>query len=492
MGLEDFKRDFGEQGDGGAAALRKDVAHLPDPAQPSQGWPEWIADKAAVPFRLLNPVANALTDPLVDLSRVVQQGEPFGQVARYPTFALPQPPMANPLITAPLRFGPGFIPNPAVAGAGSAAGEMIAQQVERPGQPADYLQVGLAGATPPAAATAFRLIRGLGRTATRLAPSLFQGAHREALDAAAQAGESLAPNVNTSQLFQAARQAGSEQIPASNIRQTLDRLAQEIPADPVSPELKMVRAYMENMERAIGGQPGFAFPSGAAQVTGPTAAQVAGTAAAKTPQISLNDLMGMRRDIGLAIGRGRSGEVKALYGAVMNDLGAAANAGGPGAGMAKEALTAFKQDLAVNRWNDLVKSATDTRSISGADVQRLNVSRLRNALEKNSDEFTRLVGQDGVDRLRQFTEIYRSLPPETALNFHSRLVGALAGGAGVLSAGPHGAVAALLPELAANMFSVGANPREVGMLLQGLAQAGRAVAGADLPPIQVQGQTPPR
>lgn len=514
------------------------VSSSPAPTQkpPEKGFVDRALTMAAGPLRFASRVANAATDPLIDVARVAQ-GEPIGQVWRLPARSLPGVnDRSNPLVTEPLRLAPSLIPMPLVAGAASGAAEALAEKTEQPDQPVSPARVAIAAVTPPAASGAVRLGRALGRTATRVVPSLFRAAHEQALGEAAQVGSELGSEVAPGQLFDAARQAtpapipprrpiaalppaggstvigparrfetpivpgderlpttyqqapismgpatqapetglwnrmrivepqrasatatataatpatqgAGETIPATNITRTLSALDREIPATPVSPALKTVRDHMKNLSDAVQGG-----------------------------NVSLSDLMGLRRDIGLSIGRGQTGEVQALYKGVMQDLEAAAAGGSPAAAMAKAALDAYKKDLGARKFADFVQQATRSESV-GAGTPSLNVAKLRNLVDKNRDELTKLLGLDGVGPIDDFIAKYRTLPPTHAANFANRLIAGMAGGLGIAGLGLPGAGAAIAPELLTNTFAVGPNPRIVNRLVQLPARAATTLAG---------------
>lgn len=349
------------------------------------------------------------------------------------------------------RTAPGLIPNPALSSAASVAGEGIAQAAEMgvgARKEFDPTQMAVAGAVPPVVAGAVRLARGVGRTVTRVMPSAFRSAQEKAVGAAAQTAQGLASDVNPGQLFNAARAAGAESIPMAQTAKVLDEVGRSIPASPASPALKTVREFIDNTSGAINGG-----------------------------QMSLESLMALRRDLGASLGR--APELKAIYGGLIGDLKSAAQAGGPGASMAAEALTAFKKDLGVQRFSDLVEAATSRRAIAGADTPILNMSKLANAFAKDSKEFADLLGPDGMQAVAAFIQRFRSLPPENAFNGWNMMLASLFGGAGFVGAGaPAAAGAAIGQELIRNAAAVGKNPAALNQYMNTLVQAARQAAPA--------------
>jgi len=189
--------------------------------------------------------------------------------------------------------------------------------------------------------------------------------------------------------------------------------------------------------------------------------------------MTLENLMQLRRDLGASLGK--APEMNALYKGLIQDLKAAAAAGGPGASAAKEALTAFKKDLGVNRLAELVEKSSSRRAIAGADTQVLNMPKLANAFAKDAKEFTDLLGPEGVQAVGAFIQRFRSLPPEVAWNGWNMMVTGLFGGAGLLSGGAVPAIgAAVGQELARNAGAVGKNPAALNRYMTTLVQAARA------------------
>jgi hypothetical protein len=340
----------------------------------------------------------------------------------------------------------------------SAAGEAVAQAAEQgvgAREGFDPVSIGVAGALPPLVAGAARVVRGIGRTVTRTIPSVFQRAQEGARAAGDDVAASLTPETSAAQLFKAARGTG-ETVPAGRITAILDDLDQTIPQDPANAGLKQVREYMTRLRGAV---------------------KADGT-------VDLPELMRQRLDLGREIARGGSApELRALYGhggdkakGLIGALEEAADAGGAGASAAREALTVFKRDLGVMKWRDLVEQATKRTSISGVDTPAVNIAKLGNLVEKHGDELTAQLGPEGMALVRGYLTKFRTLPPTHAATAARSLIAVMAGGAAGINFGsiPIGLGAALLPEIATNVYAVGRNPIWVNQLMAGLAQATRA------------------
>lgn len=463
----------------GLAAIDADLKSAP-PVPAERGLVDRALTTAAAPFRAASKVADYVTSPLVDVARIAQYHEPLGQVLTNPSSRAPAPP-GNPLITSLMRIIPSLAPSLPLAAGLSGAGEMLAQKTEAPDQPINNAQVAGAITVPPAVAGIGRVARALGRTVTRMSPTLFQGAHQNALNAAGELSNSLSAESNPSQLFQAAAKS-DEPITATNLVQKLAQLRGEMPANPVSPELKTTNAHMANIDAAMrGGNQAAApatrlahFPDGSTFPVPVETGSAPRAAAPSDPYLSLKDLLGLRRDVGLSIGRGTTGETSALYGAMLRDLEGAAAAGGPGASMAQAALEAHKRNLGASKIADLVQQSTTTDSIGTAATPKLNISRLKNLVDKNSEDLTKWVGPDGMAQINQFIYDNRTLPPAHAASFANKLVSTIAGGIGLGLGGPAGLGAALVPEIGANAFAVGKNPTLLNQILGAAGQSGRA------------------
>lgn len=359
---------------------------------------------------------------------------------------------------APLALRGAAALAPGVVGGLSEYAAQKSEQATGARQDIDPASVAISATAPLAVGAALRVSRGLERTATRILPSRFRAAHKEALAASKVAGEELAPGVSASQLFDAARKSGAETVPATVTTKILASLDDSIPAEPANAGLKTLRAHMVNVQKAIGGlEPA---PAGV------------GTS---LPQLNVKELMKLRRDIGADLTKAK--EMGALYKGIMTDLELAAEAGGPSASMAKEALTAFKRDLGVSKFHELVEAATQHKAIFGADVPALNVAKLAKSFSQNRDELTSLVGPEGMQVLGAFIQRFRSLPPDVAYNGWGRLIGAVFGAGGVATGQLPTAVATAGGlELLVNAALVGKNPQAVQQLMTTLVQAARAGA----------------
>jgi len=353
-----------------------------------------------------------------------------------------------------LRLAPGLAANPLIAGPLSAGGEALAQQIE--GSPVDPVAIGAAGAMPPLAAGIVRGARALGRTATRMSPTLFRRAHEGAQETLGTMAEGMRPALSPAVLFGQAGDLGGEAIMVTSTREMLKNLEAGLPGKPVNEGLKKVRQHMSNIGELVG----------------------------DSPAIRLDELMKVRRDLGRSVAeRGAAPEMKAIYKGIMQDLEVAAAAGGAGATVTREALTAFKRDLGIARFREFAELATSRRAIAGADTPILNVSKLSDLVSKNSGELTKLLGPESREMIGAFINRFRSLPPEHAANATNILLTGIIGGAGLAGSmgagmGPLGiglstAGAAVAQELSRNAFAVGRNPKELNRLVNMVTSAAR-------------------
>ena len=365
---------------------------------------------------------------------------------------------------AALRVAPGLIPNPALSGAASAAGEYLAQGAENvmgTRKELDPESIALAGAIPPAMGVTGRVVRGGVRTAQRLMPTLFERAQGAAGQAGREAVESLRPTVDVGQLARSARAAGGDLIPSKNIQNVINGIT--LPATPANPRAQAVRTTIDNLQAVM----------------------------SPTGEIPLVQLEAVRRDIGPLL-RSAPAELSGIYGGIVKDLESAAASGGVGADLARQAATAFKQDLGASLVGNLIDKATTVRMTSGAQVPALNVATLMR-LSRQADTRKQLMdnlGPEGVRVIDQFVQKFRGLPPDMAYNAMGRTLGALGGGfgsaggamtiGGGLGLGAGAAVGALSPEVIANMAFVGRNPQALNRLLSTVGQGMRAAA----PPLE--------
>lgn len=347
-----------------------------------------------------------------------------------------------------LRTAPGLVPAPGASALLSAGGEAAAQFVES-GEITDKEQIGIAAAFPPGAAVVGRIARGLGRTAVRLVPSFFEKAQAAAREAGEALIRSLRPAEDVAQLSKAARAAGGDLIPSSNVQRIIGEI--KLPATPANPRLEAVKTTIENLK-------GVLTPEG---------------------KIRLDDLEAIRRDIGpLLQSKAAPSELRGLYGAIVKDLEETARAGGAGASLAREAATAFKRDLGAAKVAELFEKATQVRVVSGANVPALDVARLGKLLRdpKTNKQLTEQIGADGVKLVESFISKFRSLPPTTAYNAWTTMLAALGGGVGAVTGGTATAVGigVISSEIIRNMALVGANPKALNQILTTVAQATRA------------------
>jgi hypothetical protein len=345
--------------------------------------------------------------------------------------------------------------------AGYGAGEYLAQKLEQATgerERVDPLAVGIATAVPAAVAGAGRLVRGVGRTLTRTIPSLFERAQGKAAQTGAQMVEDLRPNVSASQLAQGAEAAGQDIIALPTTRNVLRNI--KLPPDPANPKAEAVAKTVSNLRDAMGKQ---------------------------GQDVFLADLEAIRKDIGPLVGReGAEPRLRALYASIIRDLEKAAESGSPGAAMAREAATAFKQEMGASRVADLLTQASPTRVISGANVPALNIGtfgklirepRTRESLAKN-------LGPEALKVLDRFVYEFRALPPDVAFNGWNRMVLTLGGAGGGMAVGgavgnvPGAILGALTPEILTNMALVGKNPQQLQQLMTAVVEAARAGAMA--------------
>jgi hypothetical protein len=422
---------------GGTAAAP--TTETPTPEKPGLGALTLEAVKSrasealAVPARVAGAVRDFVADPSIP----------------NPLDLIPKP---APRIALPIVAGGGPLVQ-AVAGMG---GEVLSQGMEQTAGERtsfDPFQIGAAGAVPLVVSGAVRGVRALGRTATRTIPSVFQKAQGAAQEGAEGIAERLTPEVGAGQLFKAAR-GSTEAVPAGRITAILDDLDETIPKEPGNAALQQVRTFMGNLRGAV-----------------------------KDGTVDLAELMRQRLDLGREIARGGSApELRALYGhggkdakGIIGALEEAAEAGGAGASAAREALTVFKRDLGVMKWKEMVEQATRRTSISGVETPALNVAKLGNLVEKRAEELTAQLGPEGMALIRGFLSKSRTLPPTHAMTLGRSLIAAMVGTGAGLGAGsiPIGLGAALVPEIATNIFAVGRNPVWVNQLMAVLAQATR-------------------
>lgn len=348
------------------------------------------------------------------------------------------------------RLAPSLIPSPLLSGAASAGGEAVAQSAENAmgtRQGFDPVQIGLAGAIPPVMAGAARVVRGVGRTATRLMPGLFQSTQEKAIKAATDVVDELRPSENASALFRAARAQGSDSIPATNLIDKLNDIDMSIPTSPDSPALGLVRAKITKLRDVLGG----------------------------STEIPLSELLRQRRDLSELLARpGAAGELSAIYGGILADLGEAAKQGGAGAAAAKQALDVFKKDLGATKFKVLIDQSIQPTTLG--NIPALNVRRLSIAVSKNREELTKLMGPEGMKVVDSFITKFGSLPPTHAATAANVLISSVTGGVGMLGGGPGGAaVAAGGQELLRNAFAVGKNPAMLNRFMNILAQSARTV-----------------
>jgi hypothetical protein len=358
------------------------------------------------------------------------------------------------LVTAPLLPIPGV--GQVVPGAAGAAGEAAAQYIEG-GEISSPGAVAFSGLVPPAVQAGVRGARALGRTATRLVPQLFQRGQGAAVEAADEMVNAMRPTTDLRALAESARAAGGDLVGSNHLQRAVGGIS--LPPTPANPKMAAVQTTIDNLRSVM-------KPGG---------------------QFQLADLEAVRRDIGPLLKNGPA-ELRGIYGAIVKDLEASAEAGGVGASLARETATAFKQDLGATRVAELIEKATSVRTINGADVPALNVSTLVKLTRKPETrrELMQQLGPDGLRPIDEFVRRFRSLPPDMAYNAWNRMLftlgGGLSGGASIVgggdlvSGGVAAVVGALTPEVLTNMALVGKNPQQLNRLMVTVSQGLRTGA----------------
>ena len=310
-------------------------------------------------------------------------------------------------------------------------------------EPKSLPNVAFSAAAPFAGEAISRLIRGLGRTATRVIPGLFQRAQAKAQGELGKVAGGLATE-ESGPLFKGARAVGDQRVGAGQLTAMLDDLDQSIPKDPISPGLKAAREFMERgRELTQGGE------------------------------ISLGDLMRFRQDLGPMTRQ--APQIGAIYKATLGDLEAGSTAGSR---LAVEALSAARKTHGSALFSDLVEKATEVRSVAGADAPALNVAKLAKGVHANREDLVKFLGPQGVGQIEQFLAQYRSLPPTHAWTAVNKAIATGAGGLGFLGGGLPAVAAAGLPELLTNMYQVGGNPAFLRASRLAPLLAGARAAGA--------------
>lgn len=307
--------------------------------------------------------------------------------------------------------------------------------------PVDVSQL-ISGGLPLAMAGVGRVLRGTERTVTRTIPSRFEAAQRAAKEGAGEVTEQLRPQTAAGDLFRGARGVTGEQIPAPHIQDMVRDVRAAVGKDPIDPGLKLASQYADRLDELSRG----------------------GT-------IDLQALMQLRKDLGASLGR--SSDIGGLYKGLRLDLEAAAKAGGPGAKMASEALSAFKADLGADKFSQLVKQATKY-SVAGDEAQgAINPATLAKLVAQNKTELTGLLGPEKMQLVTQFVKGIRSLPPALAYTWANILTASVLTIPGALTGG----AAWFLPvagELLNNARLAGQNPAALSGTLNALASGTRA------------------
>lgn len=350
----------------------------------------------------------------------------------------------------PLRLAPMTVPGagPVLTSVLNVGTEGLAQAREGQFRPTPLVLAAL----PALLAGGARAVRAGDRMLTRMSPSRFEAAQRQAMQGAEDVASRLTPD--TRALYAAAEQARgtAPPVPLPATGQAIRALqAEQATAPALSPASEGARTLVTK-----------AAPLGA-------------------KEMPLADLDAFMRELNLATRTNAPGAAAAknLSGAVVRDLEAAAQAGNAGADLARQAATGYKQLTGAQRFRDLVTKAAPNRTGLSAPV--LNVAQLKTLIRKDP-ELGRLLGPEGMSQVGQYLEQVRGLPPEHAAQFYPMLLATLGGigGAGAALAGqnPLTAAGALATPFAAeylrNLFLVGANPTGLNRALTLAGQAARA------------------
>ena len=337
--------------------------------------------------------------------------------------------------------------NPFLSGPLSAGGEALGQLIEG-GEVSSPGAVAGAAAIPPVMAGVGRAARAIGRTATRLSPTLFRAAHEKALESIEGVAQALRSSEAAEGLFAAARSKGTQIVRGENLRRVIGELDFKVPAEPASGALATVRGHIRNVQVLLGGG----------------------------DEMTLKGMNQLRNDLRQTLMSGPAPQregARAIYGALLTDLEAAAARGGDGATLLKGALMAFKRDLGATKFRQFADESIRETSIG--KMPALNIGRLSAKVRANHEELLKLVGDDGMRLIDKSVERLRGLPPETAYTVWNSMLAAASGGLGLGSGGAGGLVFAFVPELVKNGFAVGKNPAMLNRTLTGLSQAARAI-----------------
>ena len=186
-------------------------------------------------------------------------------------------------VTAALRYGPSFIPAPLVSGLASGAGETAAQAIE--GKGFDPIKIGVATAAPPVVSGLFRSLAGLGRAGM----------------AAVRGGKPFE---------EAVAQGGLVELPT--LTRAVTELEGQVGNYPASAGMRKVGRELKDIVDRVTG----------------TQSQIAPSGNLALPMEQINML---RRNIGQVLQERGPQEAQRLYGALMQDIRAAAEQGVPGA-----------------------------------------------------------------------------------------------------------------------------------------------------------------
>jgi hypothetical protein len=421
------------------------------------------------------PLPPLTGDPGKDLPPLT--GDPTKDLGSAPPPAVPPtPPVSREdLVTRALRSGaPGYIGAPAAVfltpggaqaaketarvtlpiAAGAATGglslplQALAQMATTGGMQAAGLEeknpanVVASGALPFGMAGLGRVVRGLGRTATRMLPGRFLGAQQATQAGAEEVAKGLEPQANVGALFKGAKAVAAEAVPTPKLQAMLDDLDIDVGKNPTSPGLKAARELMDTARGYV-----------------------------KDGEASLGDLMKLRIDTGQSAAK--SPQVAALNKAILGDLEQAGAVGGPGAQLAQQALVAARSARGAEMLREMIAKSSKGRSALTGEQPLLNMSHLSREVEQNKDKLIQMVGPQGVAKIEEFLANNRALPPTHAYTAANGLVSYLGFTGG-------GIPAMASWELLKNAYAVGKNPMEMNRAMIMLGEGARAYGAGGL------------
>ena len=343
--------------------------------------------------------------------------------------------------------------HPLAQGAVGALGEMTAQELE--GGPKDPTAVAAAGATPVALSALARLVRGGGRMATRMVPSLFDRAHGKAQESFTGMAERIAPPGQADDLMRAASEAaeGGGYIPTISTSRLLEQMGGQLDRTPsLSKEGDALRTLVGKAGALKGDLPG------------------------TIPAVPLATADAYLKEANRAIPSAPR-EARALAGSLVRDIEDAATGGNTEASLLRKAAEAYKRQMGVEELQRL-RTGGATREGAIGQTEALDIAKLANLVRKHPD-LPRLLGPAGMQEVQAFLRAHRGLPPTHGATWATGALGALAGTAGGVAGGiPGGLIGLLGPEFARNVYAAKGNAPGLNRALSAAGQAGRiAVPG---------------